>query len=115
MRVRSRDGSPLERRRLIAKEREPRANAPGGVVEDAVLAAAHAPWRDVPEALGALVGEARGKLIADDADLCNGNQDAVLAGIAELVLEVQLARHEVGGAVGASQHCSPAAGVAHLD
>ena len=51
MRVRSRDGLPLERRWLVAEEREPRADAAGGVIEDAVLAAAHARRGMVPEAL----------------------------------------------------------------
>ena len=57
--VQSRGGLPIEvERRLVAEEREPRANAAGGVVNDAVLAAAHVRWGVVPEALGALVDEA---------------------------------------------------------
>eukprot|EP00964_Phaeocystis_antarctica_P030668 scaffold17336_cov58-Phaeocystis_antarctica.AAC.6 len=112
VRVRSRDGLPLERRRLLAEEREPRADAAGGVVEDAVLAASHALRRVVPEAFGALVGKARGELIAEGADLGEGHQDAVLAVVAELVLEVQLARHEIGAAVGAAVELCPPAGCA---
>ena len=61
--VQSRGGLPIEvERRLVAEEREPRANAAGGVVNDAVLAAAHARGRPIPEALGALVDEARRQL-----------------------------------------------------
>ena len=42
---------PVQLRRLEAEEREPRADAAGGVVEDAVLAATHTRRGMVPEAL----------------------------------------------------------------
>ena len=83
---------PVEVRRLITEDCDPGPGAPRGVVEDAVLAAAHALWRAVPEALGALVDEARGKLGAEGADPGERHHDAVAAVLAELTLEVQLAR-----------------------
>ena len=47
----------MQVRRLLSEEREPRADAAGGVVEDAVLAAAHARRGMVPEALLGLAVE----------------------------------------------------------
>ena len=102
LKFQSRGSVPVKVWRLIAEERDPRADAAGGVVEDAVLAASHALRRAVPEALGALVNEARGKLGAQGADPVLWHEDAVAAVVAELTLEVQLARQEVGRASGAA-------------
>ena len=85
---------PVEVRRLITEDCDPGPGASRGVVDYAVLAAAHALWRAVPEALGALVDEARGKLRAEGADPGERHHDAVAAVVAELALEVQLARYE---------------------
>ena len=85
------DSVPVEVRRLITEDRDPGTGAPRDVVEDAVLAAAHVLWRAVPEALGALVDEARGKLRAEGADPGERHQDAVAPAVyAELTLEEQL-------------------------
>ena len=59
MRVRSRDGLPLERRWLVAEEREPRPDAAGGVVDDAVLAAAWIVKRRVTCRPGGWLGHPR--------------------------------------------------------
>jgi len=59
----------MELRRLLSEEREPRADAASGVVEDAVLAATQARGRVVPKALGAPVDEARDELRGERADL----------------------------------------------
>ena len=88
----SRDSVPVKARRLVAEECDPGTDAAGGVVEDAVLAAAHALGRAVPEALGALVDEACGELGAEGADPIKRHDDAIAAVVAELTLEVQLAR-----------------------
>ena len=86
---------PAKLRRLLAEDREPRSDAAGGVVDDAVLAAAHARGRVVPEALGEFVDEALCLLGAQRTDVGERHDDAVAAVVAEVVLEVQLARHEV--------------------
>ena len=88
----SRDSVPVKVWRLIAEECDPGTDAAGGVVEDAVLAAAHALGRVVPEALRALVDEACGELGAEGADPVKRHDDALAAVVAELTLEVQLAR-----------------------
>jgi hypothetical protein len=107
----SRGSVPVEVRGLIAEERYPGTDAAGGVVEDTVLTAAHALRRAIPEALGALVDEACGKLGAEGADPVKRHHDAAAAVVAELALEVQLAREETRRAPGAAvelELCSPA-------
>ena len=92
---------PVQLRRLEAEEREPRADAAGGVVDDATLPTTHANWGVVPKALGAPVDEARTLRRAERAHTGEWHQDEVVgraAVVAELVLEVRAARHEVGRA-----------------
>eukprot|EP00964_Phaeocystis_antarctica_P008261 scaffold4450_cov56-Phaeocystis_antarctica.AAC.1 len=103
---------PGDIRRRFAKEREPRTDAAGGVVDDAIGSAAHVSWRDVPEALSALVDEAYGLLPAERADVRERHQDAGAAAVAELVFEVQLPRHEVGRACSTAKRRAPAGGAA---
>eukprot|EP00964_Phaeocystis_antarctica_P005463 scaffold2984_cov65-Phaeocystis_antarctica.AAC.1 len=99
-------------RRRLAEEREPRTDAAGGVVDDAIGSAAHVSRRDVPEALSALVDEADSLLPAERADVRERHQDAGAATVAELILEVQLPRHEVGRACSAAKRRAPAGGAA---
>eukprot|EP00964_Phaeocystis_antarctica_P001405 scaffold736_cov63-Phaeocystis_antarctica.AAC.1 len=103
---------PVDIRRRLAEEREPRTDAAGGVVDDAIGCAAHVSRRDVPEALGSLVDEADGLLAAERTDVRERHQDAGAAAVAELVLEVQLTRHEVGRARSAAKRRAPAGGAA---
>eukprot|EP00964_Phaeocystis_antarctica_P102157 scaffold67549_cov64-Phaeocystis_antarctica.AAC.2 len=101
---------PVDIRRRLAEQREPRTDAAGGVVDDAIGSAAHVSRRNVPEALSALVDEAYGLLPAERANVRERHQDAGAAAVAELVLEVQLPRHEVGRACSAAKRRAPAGG-----
>ena len=96
---------PLQLGRLKAEDREPRADAAGGVVDDATLAAAQALRCRVPEALGALVDEACCLRRAQRARTVKRHKDEVVgraAVVAELVLEVRATRDEVGSATRAT-------------
>lgn len=76
----------MEMRRLLAEEREPRADAAVRVVEDAVLTAAHPRRRMIPEAIRALAHEARRLLGAEGAHPGERHPDTVAAPLAEVAL-----------------------------
>ena len=76
----------MEMRRLLAEEREPRADAAVRVVENTVFAATHPGRCVVPEAVRALADEARRLLGAESADPGERHPDAVAAPLAELAL-----------------------------
>ena len=67
-----------------------RADAANCIVDDAVVAAAHARRSMVPDPLGALVDKARRQLGAERADPRERHHDTVAAPLAELGLEVHL-------------------------
>ena len=98
----------MEVRRLLAEEREPRADAAVGVVEDTVLSTARSRQRVVPEAARALADEAGSLLGAERAHPGERHPDAVAAPLAELALEARpLARSKMRDAL-PIQQTSPA-------